>query len=224
MWIDHLTLAVKGRTEAMDLLSHLGSAMTAAPSWCPGTDRFVVPLANASFLEVVSVRDPLLARRSIWGGALVRFLRGGAGVFRVALGHLDLDQFIAQRSRRGVHWWPPIDDHIAGIDGTPVPVRMTQVDPMVPWLVQYLAKPSHAPNATLRLARVSIAAPAAQAMALRYHLMLGLPLQDLTHMATQNAAFDFLAGEPGYRSLHLTQGDDVIRLEAVNGQLLVDIG
>lgn len=202
MWIDHCTLALQGSPLAIQGLDHLGTPLSEANPWVPGTARHLIPLANA-VIEVVSLKDPLVARRTVWGRALVRFLRHGDGIFRVTLGHPDLEQFMAERRRYGVRWWPPIRDHIAGADGRAFPVQMTQIDPAIPWVVQYLRERRPTSDAPLQLAAVTVGSPTPTLTAQHYQWMLGLPTLAPTELVTDNARLVVSDGDPGYQAIEL---------------------
>lgn len=218
MWIDHVTLAGRDATELLDLARDIGIAARRAPDWSPGMSRHVAVLGNG-FLEMVSLRDPALARQSVWGQALMRFLRGGAGLFRVVLGVDDLSGFIIDKGRSGVHWWPPMADQITGLSNQPLPVRLTQIDPTLPWLVEYSSGRPPASSDLPRIEQVIVQSPHPDVTRLHYQLMLGRGVLEDTQ---GSGLFDFQRGpETAYAALALSGDRGVRMVSAQDGRLRI---
>ncbi len=208
MWVDHLTLAVH-HIEAFDeVVRDLGLLRRAAPPLFGGTERAVVPLSQG-FLELVAVSDRPRARQYTLGRALLRFLAAGEGIFRVVAGVPDLDRFIRERAALGVHYWPPIDEQITGIGPTPIPIRLTQMEPMLPWIMAY-QKPQHRDTeSSVRLAVVDVQSLNPVMTAVQFRMALGPPLNTpppggTAVMDLDNVTFRFCRGAyTGFSSLLL---------------------
>lgn len=223
MWIDHCTLAIRGSPFDIKGLENLGAPLLSVRPWVQGTARHLIFFSNA-FLEVVSLLDPLAARRTVWGRAVVRFLRQGDGIFRVTLGHPDMGQFLAERSRLGVRWWPPIESHIFGVDDAAFPVSMTQIDPLMPFVVHYTLQSLPLPTSAIQLAQVMVASPIPTLTARHYQWTLGLPLLAPTRLDTDNASLVMVAGEPGFNAIELSRNNRPIVLKPEAGQLRITVG
>ncbi len=224
MRIDHVTLAVKDLETLAERLRDMGWLPRPVPGLFPGTQRLMVPLA-AGFLEGVSVDNPHAARKSPWGRALVRFLREGEGIFRVVAGISDMDQFLAVRRRVGARYWSPIVERVHGPAGEAVAVRLTQIDLMMPWIVEYGAPPPWLPEERAPLwVGLDIESRDPMVTALQYRLALGIAIDDAPGSMIQSAIGDarlrfFQGTATGYRRVFLQDGERTIEIATHAGIL-----
>lgn len=135
MRLDHVTVVLEDLTALDDVWEKLGLRRVKALPLFPGTERHVVPL-HQGFVELVSLSDRAQAQNSTWGQALIRFAKSGEGVFRAVAAVPDLDRFVASRQRMGAQFWPPIEETIYCAQEA-LHVKMTQLDMMLPWIVEY---------------------------------------------------------------------------------------
>lgn len=201
MWMDHVTLAVH-RLDALDGgLTELGLRPAPAPAWFPGSARAVVPLARG-FLELVTVLDARAVRRYTLGQSLLRFLRGGEGIFRVVVGVPDLEQFVRLRRALGVRCWPPIDEQLTGLTPEPLAVRMTQIDAALPWIMAYQGSVPPAREGRAQFLSLEISSSDPAVTARHYQMALGCPINDpppggTPVMSLDQGALQFQRGEEG---------------------------
>lgn len=225
MWIDHLTLAVHQISALDDVLSDLGLLRRDAPPLFDGTERGVIPLSQG-FLELVSVVTRQSVRRFALGRAFLRFMAGGEGFWRVVVGVADLDRFVNDRAAVGARYWPPIDESLTGIADAPLPVRITQIDPLLPWVMDY--RTSYPPCGTedgVRWDVLDVQSPSPAMTAVQFRMALGHPVAapppgGIPAMHLENSAFRFVYGaDAGLKGVRLVAGNRRAAIVNENGTL-----
>lgn len=225
MWMDHITFALH-EMDALDGYLHaVGLNRRPVEPLFDGTQRSVI-LLSEGFVELLTVSDRRAARQLTLGQALIRFLTGGEGIFRVVVGVPDLDAFMRTRRILGAQYWPPIDEEITGIAAGPVPIRLTQMDLMLPWVLAYRgARPTrHLEGPRFSAVEVQSADP--RTTASQYRIALGCDIDEeeppggSPRMGLENAVLRFQPGaSPGFSSLVIEGKTASLALRAEGGQV-----
>lgn len=229
MWMDHMTFALQ-EIDALDgHLRELGLTRRPAEPLFDGTQRSLVLLQGA-FVEFLAVSDRRATRQFTLGQALLRFLRGGEGIFRVVVGVQDLDQFMRTRRILGAQYWPPMAEQITGIAGAPVPFRVTQMDPTLPWVLEYQDGRPPVPPDGPRLAAVEVQSAHPTTTANQYRIALGCDVAEgeppggSPHMALENAVFHFTQGaDAGFHGITIQGDAKLLTFRVQGGRVVGDV-
>jgi hypothetical protein len=201
--IDHLVIACDDPDAAAgELAATLGIACTGGGRHeAFGTRNRLAFLADGSYLELIGVSDPDLARRSPVGAAALQALEtNGGGLATWAVLVDDAATAVAELNAAGASYGPPIhgtrrrDDEELVEWWTAVPD--TPLSPVAPFLIQHAdtgaewgpaaveerARFVHPIGSPVRLLRVAIAVRDPQASAAVLGGALGVPVQAVTDL------------------------------------------
>jgi hypothetical protein len=219
MWIDSVTLAVR-RLDALDGLWD-GFGLRRRTLACDSTGAGHVWISLGTLcLEFIGAVDRAQLRQFTWGRALLRFLAAGEGIFRVVVGVPQIDEFIGRRRAVGVRFWPPLDEAWVGCDDAPIAVRVSQMDPLFPWIITYAQPKTATVSKTLASVIVEVGSHHPATLAFQYQTALGRPITQsptgTPWMALENGGFAFVQGAyTGFGGLIVRHGQQraVIRVQ-----------
>lgn len=164
--LDHIVILADNLAAATDRYAALGFAVErggAHPGW--GTENALVPLADGSYLELLTAHDPALARHHRLWQRLDGAMRAPGEYGGYFLGSDDLEHDVAVLRRRGLEWTDPQEGSRKRPDGQIVRWRLAfPKRPDLPNLIQDLtpralrvAPPSGGLGARARVAEVVVA-------------------------------------------------------------------